>query len=328
MKQITFIYILFLTIAVISGCYNNKAQIHVESNNENPKEQVCVASCEQNDTVLWDTWFKENNKCYIYYFNETKEKYTRTINDLLSLFYNGNDSLKSNYRMIEWRLNKFYPIIDDASNELKKYNNIEKQIDSLLNFEVEKDGYQVRHKSALTRFLYEFRLKMLEEKLRNSIEDAEIKLLLDKEIKLWYQYSNATSDAFEKIVLRKYNYNLKAVFWNNYDFDIMNHRINSLLYLYFKDSLTHKSNCTYDWKNVESSYRQIQKSIKLENDSDYEYSYEEQKKSLSDDKNSFIRFMDVHSMLLKKLGLDDNGYMLDLKVLVLDKFLDGYNTLR
>ena len=69
----------------------------------------------------------------------------------------------------------------------------------------------------------------------------------------------------------------------------------------------------------------IQKNIKLENDTDYEYSYEEQNKSLSDDKNTFTMYMEIHSALLKKLGLADNGYMLDSKVRILDKFLDGYD---
>ena len=324
----TLISALFLIAAIFSGCHNNKTQRYAETKNENPEKKVCTVSCEQNDTVLWDNWFKENHKSYIYIFDETKEKHTRAINDLLSLFYTGNDSLRNNYRMIEWRLGRFYPIIDDTSNEFGKYNNIEKQIDSLLNFKVDKDSYEVRRKSALTRLMYEFRLKMLEDKLRNSIEEPEIQQLLDQEIKLWYLYSYATSDAFEKIVLRKENYYLKATFWNNYDFDIMNQRIKSLLYLYFKDPLTRKSCYTHDWKNVEYGYKQIQKKIKLENDTDYEYSYEEQNKSLSDDKNTFTMYMEIHSALLKKLGLDDNGYMLDSKVRILEKFLDGYDTLR
>ena len=325
MKQKTFILTFFLIVAIFSGCHSNKVQRHVVNDNEN--KDTCVVHCEQKDTVLWDTWFKENHKSYIYIFDETKEKHTRAINDLLSLFYTGNDSLRNNYKMIEWRLGRFYPIIDDTSNEFGKYNNIEKQIDSLLNFKVDKDSYEVRRKSALTRLMYEFRLKMLEDKLRNSIEEPEIQQLLDQEIKLWYLYSYATSDAFEKIVLRKEYYNLKATFGNNYDFDIMNQRIKSLLYLYFKVPLTQESNYAYYWENVESGYNQIHKSIKIENDSDHEYSYEEQKKSLSEDRNSFTRFMEVHSVLLKKLGLDDNGYMLDSKVRILEKFLDGYDTI-
>ena len=327
MKQRTFILTFLLIVATFLGCHNNKAQGYVETKNENSEKKVCTVPCERNDTILWDNWFKENHKWYIHIFDETKEKHTKTINDLLSLFYTGNDSLRNNYRMIEWRLDRFYPIIDDTSNELGKYNNIEKQIDSLLNFEVDKNSYAVRRKSALTRLMYELRLKMLEDKLRNSIEEPEIQQLLDQEIKLWYQYSNATSDAFEKIVLRKENYYLKATFGNNYDFDIMNQRIKSLLYLYFKDPLTHKSCYTHDWKNVEYGYKQIQKNIKLENDTDYEYSYEEQNKSLSDDKNTFTMYMEIHSALLKKLGLDDNGYMLDSKVRILEKFLDGYDTI-
>ena len=327
MKQRTFILTFLLIVATFLGCHNDKAQGYVETKNENSEKKVCTVPCERNDTILWDNWFKENHKSYIYIYGETKEKHTRAINDLLSLFYTGNDSLRNNYRMIEWRLGRFYPIIDDTSNVLGKYNNIEKQIDSLLNFEVDKNSYDVRRKSALTRLMYEFRLKMLEDKLRKSIEEPEIQQLLDQEIKLWYQYSNATSDAFEKIVLRKENYYLKATFWNNYDFDIMNQRIKSLLYIYFKDSLTQESNYAYYWENVESGYNQIHKSIKIENDSDYEYSYEEQKKSLCEDRNSFTRFMEVHSVLLKKLGLEDNKYMLYSKVLVLEKFLDGYNTI-
>ena len=324
--KITFLSTLFLIIAIL-GCHKNKAQRHVVNVNENKEKEICAVHCEQNDTVLWDNWFKENHKSYIYIFDETKEKHTRAINDLLSLFYTGNDSLRNNHRMIKWRLDRFYPIIDDTSNEFGKYNNIEKQIDSLLNFKVDKDSYEVRRKSALTRLMYEFRLKILEDKLRNSIEEQEIQQLLDQEIKLWYQYSNATSDAFEKIVLRKENYYLKATFWNNYDFDIMNQRIKSLLYLCFKEPLAHKSCYTHDWKNVEYGYKRIEKNIKLENDTDYEYSYEEQNKSLSDDKNTFTMYMEIHSALLKKLGLDDNGYMLDSKVRILEKFLEGYDTI-
>ena len=38
-------------------------------------------------------------------------------------------------------------------------------------------------------------------------------------------------------------------------------------------------------------------------------------------------YMEIHSALLKKLGLDDNGYMLDSKVRILEKFLEGYDTI-
>ena len=124
MKQRTFILTFFLTIAIFTGCHNNKAQGYVETKNENSEKKVCTVPCERNDTILWDNWFKENHKWYIHIFDETKEKHTKTINDLLSLFYTGNDSLRNNYRMIEWRLDRFYPIIDDTSSELIKYNNI------------------------------------------------------------------------------------------------------------------------------------------------------------------------------------------------------------
>lgn len=178
----------------------------------------------------WEQWFRDNHRNYVHLFGNNSiypRQHNDAINDLLTLFYNGNDTLRHDYRMISWRLDEFYPIDDDGEDEFVQYQNLEMQIDSLLNFNTELD-YLVRRKSALTRLMYEFRIKMYEDRLAGSMS-KEAQALFEEERKAWHEYYEATSDAYGINILRKESYYLKYVFWNNYDFDIMSHRLQSLL---------------------------------------------------------------------------------------------------
>ena len=67
------------------------------------------------------------------------------INDLLALCYDKDKSLRNNTQMIQWRLNQFHPI-EKTNNRLVENENIEQQIESLLDFNVDMTGYTVRRK--------------------------------------------------------------------------------------------------------------------------------------------------------------------------------------
>ncbi len=328
-SQLSFILILLLLLLLSSCCKNdkisrtskNQSNALVAENNQETFKEIK----EKQDTIFWKLWFDNNSQNYIYLFDEVSEKHKIAINDLLTLFYNGADSLRHDFRMIQWRLDEFYPINDHKATELGLYYNLEKQIDSLLNFKVEKNSYQQRHKSALMRLMYDFKLNLYEFKLRNLIADKELKELFEQEQKMWEEYYEATSIAFEKIVLGKSSYYLKYTFWNNYDFDIMTQRVTSLLYMYFKDSSIWEKSKTCKWHKVEEAYDNLQKQLRESSDFEYEYSYEDKLNALTLDKNSYMDFMKTHTTLLQKLKLSEETYLLYQKYRTLCGFMDSYN---
>ena len=303
--------ILVLTFAVFAfvGCSNKK----------------CKMQFTTQEIASWTQWFEDNKKSYVHlssHNDSVSTNHNDAIDDLISLFYNGNDTLRHDYRMISWRLNEFYPINNENVDGYERYLGVEKQVDSLLNFNTNLD-YLVRRKSALKRLMYEFRIRMYEDVLAGSMKKAT-KALFEKERKAWEEYHNATSEAFGINVLRKESYNFKAVFWNNYDVDIMDHRLKSLLYMCFKNPAIYSKVTMSDWESVERGYNQLKGQLDSMNNPDYDYSYDEKVNALSEDEETFKAFMHIHEALLRKLGISDSSWLLHLKAQTLERF-DQYD---
>lgn len=272
----------------------------------------------------WEQWFKDNHRRYVHLFgsDSISPSHNDAIDDLIFLFYNGNDTLRHDYRMILWRLNEFYPINNENVDGYERYLGVEKQVDSLLNFNTNLD-YLVRHKSALARLMYEFRIRMYEDVLAGSMKKVT-KTLFEEERKAWDEYYDATSDAFGINVLRKESYYFKAVFWNNYDFDIMNQRLKSLLYMCFKNPAIYSKVAMSDWESVECGYNQLKGQLDSLDNPDYDYSYDEKVNALNEDEETFKAFMHIHEALLRKLCISDSRWLLHLKAQTLEKF-DQYD---
>ena len=296
------------------------SSIHVEVARKCIKEEIC----RQNE-LLWERWFRENGDSFIYLFDEVSHEHDKAINDFLSLFYEGPDSLRDNHHLIQWRLNKFYPLQTSTEDKFKEYLSLKQQVDSLLRFKVETDGYQIRRKSALARLMNEFLLNVYENKLIESIEAPGLLALFEQECESWRLYCESTSNAFESIVLGKFQYNLKATFWNNYEFDIMNQRLKSLVYLYSKDVSALGDNMC-EWDDVVGGFDNIREGIKSGKDSEYEYSYDEKIAALEEDKMAFNEYIRVHADLLNKMGVaNDESYLLYHKKQTLNRFMDYYD---
>lgn len=272
------------------------------------------------EIATWEQWFKDNHRRYVHLFgsDSISPSHNDAIDDLISLFYNGNDTLRHDYRMIQWRLDEFFPIDDDGEDEFVQYQNLEMQIDSLLNFNTELD-YLVRRKSALTRLMYEFRIKMYEDRLAGSMS-KEAQALFEEERKAWHEYYKATSDAYGINILRKESYYLKGVFWNNYAFDIMSHRLQSLLYMYFKEPSLLADSEEGDRGKVEHAYERLKGTIDCIDNPEYDYSYEEKMDALTKEKEAFSNYMEVHSRLLQKLDICDESQLLYLKEQTLNNY--------
>lgn len=272
------------------------------------------------EIATWEQWFKDNHRRYVHLFgsDSISPSHNDAIDDLISLFYNGNDTLRHDYRMILWRLNEFYPINNENVDGYERYLGVEKQVDSLLNFNTNLD-YLVRRKSALKRLMYEFRIRMYEDVLAGSMKKAT-KALFEKERKAWEEYHNATSETFGINVLRKESYNFKAVFWNNYDFDIMDHRLKSLLYMCFKNPAIYSETAIGEWDNVERGYNQLKGHLDSMDNPDYDYSYDEKMEALTKDEEAFKDYMDIHEDLLDELRISDKNYQLYIKEQALIKF--------
>lgn len=296
------------------------SSIHVKAARKYITEEICRRS-----EPLWEQWFRDNGDSFIYLFDAVSREHEKAINDFLSLFYEGPDSLRYNHHLIRWRLNEFYPLQTSTEDRYKEYLDLKQQVDSLLHFEVETDGYQIRRKSALARLMNEFLLNVYENKLIESIEDPGLLALFEQERESWSLYCESTSNAFGKIVLGRFQYNLKATFWNNYDFDIMNQRLKSLVYLYSKDVSALGDNMC-GWNDVAEGFDNIRKGVKSDSDSEYGYSYDEKVAALEEDKKAFNEYIRIHANLLKEMGVaSDEGHLLYLKAQTLNRFMDYYD---
>lgn len=273
----------------------------------------------------WEQWFKDNHRRYVHLFgsDSISPSHNDAIDDLISLFYNGNNTLRHDYRMILWRLNEFYPINNEKVDGYERYLGVERQVDSLLNFNTDWD-YRLRRKSALARLMYEFRIRMYEDVLSSMLHDKDAVELFRQEREAWKKYEDATSEAFGINVLRKESYYLKYTFWNNYDFDIMDQRLKSLLYMCFKNPAIYSKVTMSDWESVERGYNQLKGQLDSMNNPDYDYSYDEKVNALSEDEETFKAFMHIHEALLRKLGFSDSSWLLHLKAQTLERF-DQYD---
>ena len=303
-----------LTAILLCGCGQR------EKSTDSATATDAMWQFDDQEIATWEQWFKNNHRRYVHLFgsDSISPSHNDAIDDLISLFYNGNDTLRHDYRMISWRLNEFYPINHENVDGYERYLGVEKQVDSLLNFNTNLD-YLVRRKSALKRLMYEFRIRMYEDVLAGSMKKAT-KALFEKERKAWEEYHNATSEAFGINVLRKESYNFKAVFWNNYDFDIMDHRLKSLLYMCFKNPAIYSETAIGEWDNVERGYIQLIGLLDSMDNPDYDYSYDEKMEALTKDEETFKDYMDIHEDLLDELRISDKNYQLYMKEQALIKF--------
>lgn len=303
-----------LTAILLCGCGQR------EKSTDSATATDAMWQFDDQEIATWEQWFKNNHRRYVHLFgsDSISPSHNDAIDDLISLFYNGNDTLRHDYRMISWRLNEFYPINHENVDGYERYLGVEKQVDSLLNFNTNLD-YLVRRKSALKRLMYEFRIRMYEDVLAGSMKKAT-KALFEKERKAWEEYHNATSEAFGINVLRKESYNFKAVFWNNYDFDIMDHRLKSLLYMCFKNPAIYSETAIGEWDNVERGYIQLIGLLDSMDNPDYDYSYDEKMEALTKDEEAFKDYMDLHEDLLDELRISDKNYQLYMKEQALIKF--------
>jgi hypothetical protein len=303
-----------LTAILLCGCGQR------EKSKDSATATDAMWQFDDQEIATWEQWFKDNHRRYVHLFgsDSISPSHNDAIDDLISLFYNGNDTLRHDYRMILWRLNEFYPINNENVDGYERYLGVEKQVDSLLNFNTNLD-YLVRRKSALARLMYEFRIRMFEDVLAGSMKKTT-KALFEEERKAWNEYQNATSEAFGINVLRKESYNFKAVFWNNYDFDIMDHRLKSLLYMCFKNPAIYSETAIGDWDSVERGYIQLIGLLDSMDNPDYDYSYDEKMEALTKDEEAFKDYMDIHEDLLDELRISDKNYQLYMKEQALIKF--------
>ena len=279
----------------------------------------------------WKRWFKNHrDKRYIYLHGAVSSDHEATINDLLALCYDNDQSMRNNTQMIQWRLNQFHPI-EQTNNRVVEHENIEQQIEALLDFEVDITDYTARRKSALTVLMLDFLIKTYENKVRSTIQDNETKALFDKDVLCWQKFHETTLDTFEKLVLGKEHYALKGVFWNNYDVDVMNDRYVSLwsLYLNHPDYPHYYRPHDYSYlrtPELDIEYLDLRKKIPQKTDSEYEYSYKEKMEAIDADKEAFFKFLRTHDNLLEKLNKDDNVRWDGSRMMMVRGMFENYNT--
>ena len=357
----------YLLIAVVPllalvSCLNNRAKISTDAtqqdatfllkNNEQKAESnVDFLPADSKKTVVdsvaqpllkplvaktesekqWKEWFESHREqSYIYLHGMVSPDHETAINDLLALCYDKDKSLRNNTQMIQWRLNQFHPI-EKTNNRLVENKNIEQQIESLLDFNVDMTDYTVRRKSALTVLMFNFLVKTYEDKVRGTIQDNETKALFDKDVLYWQKFHETTLDTFEKLVLGKEHYALKEVFWNNYDIDVMEDRYVSLwsLYLNHPDYPHYYRPHDYSYlrtPELDIEYLDLRKKIPQKTDTEYEYSYKEKMEAIDADEEAFFKFLRTHDNLLEKLNKDDNVRWDGSRMMMVRGMFENYNT--
>lgn len=279
----------------------------------------------------WKEWFESHREqSYIYLHGMVSPDHETAINDLLALCYDKDKSLRNNTQMIQWRLNQFHPI-EKTNNRLVENKNIEQQIESLLDFNVDMTDYTVRRKSALTVLMFNFLVKTYEGKVRSTIQDNETKILFDKDVLYWQKFHKTTLDTFEKLVLGKEHYALKEVFWNNYDIDVMDNRYVSLRSLYLNHPDYPHYYLPYDYSygrtpEMDIEYADLREKIPQKTDSEYEYSYKKKIKAINDDHKAFDEFLGVHDNLLEMLNKDDYIRWDLCRMMMVRGIFENYNT--
>ena len=278
----------------------------------------------------WKEWFESHREqSYIYLHGMVSPDHETAINDLLALCYDKDKSLRNNTQMIQWRLNQFHPI-EKTNNRLVENENIEQQIESLLDFNVDMTDYTVRRKSALTVLMFNFLVKTYEDKVRSTIKDNETQALFDKDVLCWQKFHETTLNTFEKLVLGKEHYALKEVFWNNYDIDVMEDRYVSLwsLYLNHPDYPHYYRPHDYSYlrtPELDIEYLDLRKKIPQKTDAEYEYSYKEKMEAIDADEEAFFKFLRTHDNLLEKLNKDDNVCWDGSRMMMVRGILENYN---
>ena len=315
--------LLYSSVVVVEAhdndCRSASTELCVESNTSQQSGKSRAELIQE-----WRAWLLQNTKYSIYSLEGISAKHLWAINSLSNMFYTRDENIRGNLEMIQWVLDSFCPIPTpkDGIGEFKK---IEKQVSSLLDFHVEYDGYKIRRKSAVARLLNEFKIKVYEEKLRSRIKDEEVLKLFDIETAAWNKYFESTSDAYGKIVLGKDDYNLKYVFWNNYDFDVMDHRYLALVCIYLNDNSVWNVSNQCRWDEVGYEYDNILKKLKQSRVLEYEYSPQDKIDALNADAETFKAFLNAHWDLTLKLNIQDEGYLLNHKVRTMKRMLDYYN---
>ena len=349
-------------LLVLVSCLNNRAKTDTDAtqqditlllNNDEQKEDnnADYSLSESKKTVIdsetqpplkpldaktesekqWKEWFESHREqSYIYLHGMVSPDHETAINDLLALCYDKDKSLRNNTRMIQWRLNQFHPI-EKTNNRLVENKNIEQQIESLLDFNVDMTDYTVRRKSALTVLMFNFLVKTYEGKVRSTIQDNETKVLFDKDVLYWQKFHKTTLDTFEKLVLGKEHYALKEVFWNNYDIDVMDNRYVSLRSLYLNHPDYPYYYLPYDYSygrtpEMDIEYADLREKIPQKTGSEYEYSYKKKIKAINDDERAFFEFLMIHEDLLEKLNKDDNVRWDMSRMMTVRGMFENYNT--
>lgn len=281
--------------------------------------------CNQ-DKLPWSQWFETNHEVFLYTYGAISANHESAINDLLTLYFRGSADQRKNCHMIYWRLSKFYPVSVKANNERLFYNNLEMQIDSLLNFEVDiYEGYEARRKSALMRMMAEFKVELYFTKLMNKYRDTMVQSLIESEQTAWSKYFKSATKTFEKLVLHKSSYYLKPVFWANYELDLLEQRLAALMSMYFED----KSIWGYDdscrWDEVSYVYDNITPKLNKSPYSENQFSYEEQKSSLETEEEHFKAYINARWNVSQKVGFYDENCILHYKEESLERIFDTYN---
>ena len=357
-----YLIIVIVSLLVLVSCLNNRAKTSTDAtqqdatfllnNNEQKAESnVDFLPADSKKTVIdsvaqpplkplvaktesekqWKEWFESHRKqSYIYLHGMVSPDHETAINDLLALCYDKDESLRNNTQMIQWRLNQFHPI-EKTNNRLVENENIEQQIESLLDFNVDMTDYTVRRKSALTVLMFNFLVKTYENKVRSTIQDNETKALFDEDVLCWQKFRETTLDTFEKLVLGKEHYALKGVFWNNYDVDVMNDRYVSLwsLYLNHPDYPHYYRPHDYSYlrtPELDIEYIYLRKKIPQKTDCEHEYSYKKKIKAINDDERAFFEFLRTHENLLERLNKDDNVRWDGSRMMTVRGMFENYNT--
>ncbi len=312
-------YVVIFLSLLMTACHNHNNN-SVTSVAENTKNKTQTDLTKQTDIESKRLPASQN---YIYLHETVSSEHERAINILLDIYYSGDDAKRNNTYVIQQILNDVYPV-EKTTDITKQYRNLEYQTFALLNFEVDSDGYQIRRKSDLMRLMYEFKIKVYEDRLHTSFKDNEIKTLFEREIIAWNNYFKTTSNAFEKFVLFKEFSHFKNIVWNNYDFDVMKQRYYSLVAIYLNNLSIWNIDNVCEWNEVKSGYQQLYR--QLITDSDNDFSHQGKMEALRADESTFKEFLNIHKSFTHKLGFNDEGHILRSKKTIISNLFVEYDS--
>ena len=241
----------------------------------------------------WGEWLRVNHDIYI--SEGVSQEYAWVINSLLTMHHCNGMAMPQSIQMTQWILSLYNPVAESA-DKLQQYKNLEQQVLPLLNI----DTINTTIKLDLTLFMSEFMVRLYEDKLRGSINESEILVLLENDISTWRRYYDTTVDMYDRLVLEGKNRTPSSYY---YKIDIMLQRYQCLVRLYLMEYV--------DWSIYESD-DYFPKNVIRWDEVGYEYEQitnkianEEQLAILEAEKEAFGDYLNSSWELMIKLDAVD-----------------------